>query len=338
MPRIIDSYLLEMEIGEPQVAGELAVFPLRSKQNPGPEYITLPEALESGQLTITEVSGSGSVPELKAVNQGEKAVLMVDGEELVGARQNRVLNTTIWVAPGVSLVIPVSCVERNRWSSLHHPMEKSEHLMACFMRQRKVQSVNKNLEKGAGFRSNQHEVWQEVEKASYLLNVKSPTAAMRDIYENQKAELENYLKAFHLIPDQKGLLVFFAGKPMGCDFLSREKAFASLFQKLLTSYILEAMIAGQDKKARSQKAKRQSHKVNRKSARPAASPGLKKARNFFIEAAKSKEKRYEAIGSGVSCRYHHQDLVGASLEIDNSIPHLATITADKGQEGLSLEQ
>jgi len=181
MPKLIDSYLSEMEIGQPQLAGEVAVFPLKSKKNPGPEYLTLAEALESGQLTITEVSLSGSVPELKAVNRGEKAVLMLDGEELVGAKQNRVLNTTIWVAPGDSLVIPVSCVERNRWSGLHHPVEKSDNLMAHSMRLKKVQSVNRNLEKRTGFRSDQHEVWLELDRACYLLNVDSPTAAMRDI-------------------------------------------------------------------------------------------------------------------------------------------------------------
>jgi len=37
------------------------------------------------------------VPELLVINQGERAVLLVDGEELVGAKQNRVLNTSVLV-------------------------------------------------------------------------------------------------------------------------------------------------------------------------------------------------------------------------------------------------
>ncbi|HRD02946.1 MAG TPA: hypothetical protein PLP57_09965 [Candidatus Saccharicenans sp.] len=330
MSKLIDSYLLEMEIGQPQTDGEVTVFPLKSKKNPGPEYITLTEALRSGQLTVIEISESGSVPELKAANQGEKAVLMLDGEELVGARQNRVLNTTIWVAPGASLLIPVSCVERNRWAGLHRPMEKSDNLMAHSMRLKKVQSVNKNLEKRAGFRSDQHEVWLEVERASCLLNVNSPTAALKDIYEGQKTELEKYLKAFHLIPGQNGLLVFFAGEPMGCDFLSREKAFGHLFQKLLKSYLLEVIIAEQNKKNTRQKGKGEDHQLKKPAIRTTTTPGIKKARNFLSKAAQSDEKRYKAIGSGMSCRYHHKDLAGASLEIDNSIPHFVFLAAEKG--------
>jgi hypothetical protein len=330
MPKLIDSYLSDMEIGQPQLAGEVAVFPLKSKKNPGPEYLTLAEALESGQLTITEVSLSGSVPELKAVNRGEKAVLMLDGEELVGAKQNRVLNTTIWVAPGDSLVIPVSCVERNRWSGLHHPMEKSDNLMAHSMRLKKVQSVNRNLEKRTGFRSDQHEVWQEVDRACYLLKVDSPTAALKDIYEGQKTELENYLKAFHPIPGQQGLLVFWAGKPLGCDFISREKALTSLFQKLLKSYLLEVIMASQDKAARSQE--ENGHKVTRQAKHTTTVPGMKKARNFLSKAAQAEEKRYKSVGPGQSCRYYHQDLTGASLEIDNSIPHFVFLATEKGSK------
>jgi hypothetical protein len=37
-------------------------------------------------------------------------VLILDGEELVGTKQNRIVNTTILVAAGCEIVIPVSCV------------------------------------------------------------------------------------------------------------------------------------------------------------------------------------------------------------------------------------
>ena len=45
MPKLIDSYLLEMEIGQPQTAGEIAVFPLKSSRNPGP---VLPSGFSRG--------------------------------------------------------------------------------------------------------------------------------------------------------------------------------------------------------------------------------------------------------------------------------------------------
>jgi len=51
------------------------------------------------------------VPELKVTNLTGKHVLILDGEAVAGAKQNRVLNTTILIGAGTSLVIPVSCTD-----------------------------------------------------------------------------------------------------------------------------------------------------------------------------------------------------------------------------------
>jgi hypothetical protein len=63
-----------------------------------------------------EVSRGGSVPELKVVNKSDRMLLILDGEGLVGAKQNRIVNTTILIAGNTTTVIPVSCVEQGRWS------------------------------------------------------------------------------------------------------------------------------------------------------------------------------------------------------------------------------
>jgi hypothetical protein len=63
------------------------------------------------------VSAGGSVPELKFVNESDKPVFLMDGEELIGAKQNRTLNLSILVPAKKAVGIPVSCVERGRW---HH--------------------------------------------------------------------------------------------------------------------------------------------------------------------------------------------------------------------------
>ena len=42
-------------------------------------------------------------------------VLLVDGEELIGAKQNRVLNLSILIPAKQRCVIPICCVEAGRW-------------------------------------------------------------------------------------------------------------------------------------------------------------------------------------------------------------------------------
>ena len=56
------------------------------------------------------------MPELVAENPLAEDVLLDDGEELVGAKQSRILNVTLLVAAGSKPPIPVSCVEQGRWS------------------------------------------------------------------------------------------------------------------------------------------------------------------------------------------------------------------------------
>ena len=58
-------------------------------------YVTLDEALVSGTVRVSEVSDGGSVPELLFGNLGKRPVLLVDGEELVGAKQSRTLNNDL---------------------------------------------------------------------------------------------------------------------------------------------------------------------------------------------------------------------------------------------------
>ena len=46
---------------------------------------------------VTEVSDSGNVPELLLKNLLDKDVFASDGEALIGAKQNRVLNSSLFV-------------------------------------------------------------------------------------------------------------------------------------------------------------------------------------------------------------------------------------------------
>ena len=73
------------------------------------------------------MSDAGQVSALKIVVKGDRPVLLLDGEELLGAKQNRVVNLTILAPAQRTTVIPVSCVESGRW---HHDPEHSRRRRA----------------------------------------------------------------------------------------------------------------------------------------------------------------------------------------------------------------
>ena len=82
--------------GKPQRHGALTVIPILAPMQAEPEWVTLAEA--GDRVRITEVDDEGSVPELRVANLGDLPLLLLDGEQLVGAKQNRILNMTVRVA------------------------------------------------------------------------------------------------------------------------------------------------------------------------------------------------------------------------------------------------
>lgn len=96
--------------------GRLAVVPLIDRTAKPSGWLTLDAALAGGEVEVTEVSESGSVPELCLLNRSSLPIFLLDGEELVGAKQNRILNLSILVPAASNFEVPVSCVEQGRWS------------------------------------------------------------------------------------------------------------------------------------------------------------------------------------------------------------------------------
>src|SRR3954447_14076343 len=105
-------------VGEPDVAGPLAVFPLF-----GPsarfEYQSFAQGSAHG-VSIKEIPGGGSVNDLVVSNPTGLPVLLFEGEEVLGAQQNRTFDVSILVAAQTMLRIPVSCVEAHRWDGARH--------------------------------------------------------------------------------------------------------------------------------------------------------------------------------------------------------------------------
>ena len=114
--KTLDDLITVVTVGSPARHRALSVYPLRREsKGETAAYLVLDDALATGQFRITEVSESGSVPRLLAINDNSSPIFLLDGEELVGAKQNRVLNLSIMLAPKSTTEIPVSCVEAGRW-------------------------------------------------------------------------------------------------------------------------------------------------------------------------------------------------------------------------------
>jgi len=300
METAIKTNLERVTFGELQINKHVAVAPMFVTNGNGIDYLTMKEAMDSNLLIVTEVSEGGSVPELKVVNKGEKPVLLLDGEELSGAKQNRVLNTTILLKELSETIIPVSCTEHGRWSYRSNHFEESGHIMSAKLRRVKNASVHESLKVGRFFRSDQGAVWDEIAMQAYQNKVDPVTGAMRDVLEAKQIDLEELLDHFTAVPGQNGLLVFVNGEVVGFDMLSRQEAFEIIYPKLLKSYLMDALVE------------------KRISGREAT---LDKAEKFLKAIMECEERKYDSVGYGYDYRYEGKKIVGSALAYGETIIH-----------------
>ena len=314
MQILSDDTWQRMTFGDPQSHGALSVLPVMADLPTGQDYLTLGEALAAGTLTITEITEGGSVPELTVINAGDLPVLLLDGEELAGAKQNRVVNTTILLKEHSKTIIPVSCVEQGRWQYASSEFRESGNVMASNLRARKGRAVSENLASSGRRASDQGDVWDGVAEMACSFQVASNTGAMRDVYAHVEQDLSSLLRPFSPVPGQRGFIVAIGGRIAGVEYLSQPRAFAKVFEKLLRSYALDALQL-------------------RKPV--AASIGSEQARQFLVTHAGSAVKSYDALGYGIEHRISNTGAQGSALTIDEVLVHLsllATAPVDGGDE------
>src|SRR5262249_10252185 len=174
----INELLGTTQVGDPQGAGDLQVFGLHWQAVPGPLYATLEEAIAAKVLEITEISEGGSVPLLRAVNSSDRMVFLMAGEQLVGAKQNRVLNASIMVPPQSTLSIPVSCVEAGRWRYRTPKFAGSDTMSHGLLRKLMAFGIHKSYRREGTPTSDQSEVWAEVSRKLHGMGANSPSSEL----------------------------------------------------------------------------------------------------------------------------------------------------------------
>ncbi|MGO9122883.1 MAG: ARPP-1 family domain-containing protein [Desulfomonilaceae bacterium] len=316
MEKAIREFFSGIKVGARQSHKNMTLFCLLAAREVDVDFITLDEALLTDWLGITEVTEEGSVRELKVINRSDKKILLLDGEELVGAKQNRVLNVTILIGPRSETVVPVSCVEEGRWNYRTPKFGSESRALNAALRKSKAAFVRSNLVAGEGFASNQAEIWNEIEAKHARMSVpQSPTRAMADLYEAVKDSAGDYLKALHPVENQVGMAAFIDGKPAGVELLGKFDAFRRNHSKLVNSYVMDALeTAGS------------TVKTDREPSKARVSRILQSA------AGASMEKR-KSVAHGSDIRLESDFIIAAGLEYDGQILQMSVFYKNSNLHG-----
>lgn len=305
----------DIEVGEARRHGSLTVFALISGSERGGDaeahYIPLGEALERGLAEINEVSDAGSVPTLRARNHAGQPVFLLDGEELVGAKQNRVVNVSLLLPPNSTLDIPVSCVEAGRWSRRTPSFESAGRTHFARARARKAAQVSYSLAAGQSFRSDQSAVWDDIDVKAQRMQVDSRTSAMADIYESHAERLAGYRSAFPSTEGQIGA-VFAIGKVvLGAELFRDRHLLDAYMPAVVEGYALDA--------------------IEEDAASDA--PEAADAEAFVGEIAAATFTAHDAVGLGEQLRIRESGLAGGALVHEDAVVHLGGFRLEAGEAG-----
>jgi hypothetical protein len=289
---------IPIQLGEPVEHRSVVVAPLFPREQPRAEYLTLEEALPLG-FRVAEVDAAGMVPELAVVNPLESSVLLYDGEELLGAKQNRILNVTVLVAAQSEPRIPVTCVEQGRWHARSAFFGAARHAAYPELRRRKAERLSADpLARGSA----QGEVWDALSEKAARLDVHSPTGAQSDVFEAHERDLGALRDAFPLQPGQSGAMLCLDGR-VCLDYLSRPEAFARLYPKLLEGYLLDAI-----------------ETLDRKTT---ADP-----ESFLSALIQAPRSRGLSAGLGEDVRLRDDGIVGSGLELEEELIQLCAFSSE----------
>ena len=243
-------FVKTLEVGDPIGHANLTLVPLRGERRTRLQYMLAAEAIGAGSLEITEISESGSVPELLATNKAQSMILLLDGEELVGAKQNRILNTSVLLPARSKTRIPVSCVEQGRWRHVSMQFSSGSYSPAG-LRARKSRDVSRSLQTVGQARSDQGAVWDDVAERAASLQSCSPTMAMHDAVEQNQDSLNAYVEALSYPAGACGVIAAIDGRFVALDLFDKAQTMEQVWSRLVTGYAMDAISRRADGKSAS---------------------------------------------------------------------------------------
>jgi hypothetical protein len=218
------SFLGSVIMGKPATLDGLTLFPLLWHETQEPPYVLLAEAIEKNLATVEEADTAGSVPNLQVNNLADLPLLIPEGEILVGAKQNRVVNVTVLVAARSKFIVPVSCVEQGRWHYISRHFH-SAYAAPPTLRMKKMRSVHRNRRERGSAESDQGEVWDEVAQNLARLAAPSPTASLTNGFAARQEQLETLRQGLNLPTEAAGILVARGEQVIGMDLFDAPATF-----------------------------------------------------------------------------------------------------------------
>jgi len=261
--------------------------------------------------------------------------LFVEGDQLVGAKQNRICNSSVLIAPKSFAEIPVSCVEQGRWatksaafasSSNAAPPEmrkilkesKREARQAFMLQQQLAEQSEEQAslvhEQVALHHASQGAVWEKVASMQSFHAAPSQTSSMEDVFESKRSLIERALLTFKYPQDARGWIIAINGEIQTIEMFGKKRLCKKAWARVMRGCVLETM----GKAGRGQRDKK--GKI----------PKIVRVKEQQVLRALDRLSKLAwepvvAVSAGEEYRGDDGNLIGSQLRLDGQLVHLSAV-------------
>jgi hypothetical protein len=237
----------DYKLGQPVTEGNVTLVPVMNTKKIQDQELskmmTLAEARQLGLVEILEKPNEEEeVNSLKVLNKGERPLLLLGGELLLGGKQDRIVANDTIVQPHETKDVPVYCVEHGRWEGNSKHFDYAQTMVPTQVR------------KAATFKG-QTEVWDKVAEyntgagfAADSGGTVSKGLSSPQVQERMKNSLPNVIAGLERQKDVIGVIFVVNGKIQAMDLFGNTKLFNGSREGLLKGYLSQAATETNDAK------------------------------------------------------------------------------------------
>ncbi|MEE9270658.1 MAG: DUF6569 family protein [Candidatus Krumholzibacteria bacterium] len=299
----------EVRLGAPCTSVGLTVFPIVNGQGGGGDYILLADAVEKNIATVTEVNRGGDIPVILIENRTKTPLLGIQGEEYIGAKQNRTLNISVLAGPGKTR-IPVTCAEQGRWApgASNFSAGTYETMAVRMAKNISIADTKKSVKDGfAKFFADQGLVWNSIRRDSARYGASSPTMAMNEMYESAQVKdpLAEIVDGIEVPADTRGVVVAIGGRLVAADIFEHPNVFGCIWPRILRSYGLSAL-----------------------HVKKGVPPSVEVAEAFVSRPGATAWSATPSVGMGEDVRWESKDILASALVWQERFLHATMFSRD----------
>jgi len=224
-------------ISDPVKKNNITIFFLQSKTKLENNFLTLEESISKSLVDIKEVNSKGTIRYLKVSNKSNQKLLILGSEQIIGnaLKQNRVVNNTTLVPEQTTILLSVSCCEKNRWSpAVANNICTSESLY--FTKGR----INNSVDIFDNNKTDQFKIWDDIAEKLDEFNTKSFTGTLEDTYNKNKLYFDEITKYFKINVNDVGVVAAIGNRLVNVEIFSSNKLLKMYFPKIIKSLIFES--------------------------------------------------------------------------------------------------